>query len=593
MLSIVELAIKELAVLKMIKGPWNDIYEQIARYMFQRKQGFLNTHIGGEFYTHDDVWDNTAGKALQTMISSIDGALWKDEGRTFRIVAPRQADKTEANKQFYKELNLRITENIEHEEAMFGTARVEALTEKCAFGTGAIGCFSPPPGSKHKLEYRALCLKNLYIVEDARGRVVKEFYVEMLTAHQLEEEFGLDILPDSVRAKLETFDYDTKFEVAWVIRPRKNPKGEGWRGYKYESMHFLVNDKVILRKHGYYSNPIIVSRFYKNSGEPYGRSAAFAALSPTVELSALVEMVSKGTELAILPPWYVLDDGTFGNGMIDRSPNSIIPIDVTSSRITGMAPIGPVGTVGDMNAAMKLIELLMEEINGHFLVDKLTDLNNSTRMTLGEAQMRNELRSDLVGSVFSRDIQENLKPLARRSILVLDTQNELGVVRNSMEHMQVLMAKRIPLVIPDDLLKLRDQGVNIYGIEFISPAARILRSEEYRGLMSLWQFAGAFGPVAPELLVRLDKSKTMDLVRDLGGAPEDALLSQEAFQEAWDAHLKSQEQNAQIAMAREGAEIAKSTAAAKQLNAQADATAGGQNGLINGGGAGVDPSMVM
>jgi len=588
-----ELAIKELTALKAIKAPYNQIYEEIAKYMFQRKQGFLSTVTPGDFYTAQDVWDNHAGLALQNMVSSIDGALWKNEGRTFKVTAPRQAGNSTEIKEFYKEINNRVVENIEHEESAFGTARVEALREKCAFGVGAIGCFSAPWGSKHKIEYRALSLKNLYLVEDARGRVVKEFYVEKLNAFQLEEEFGAENLPQRVIDRLNNYDYDTKYEVLWVIRPRKMKKGAGWRGYNYESLHILIDDKLILREHGYYSNPIIVSRFYKNEGEPYGRSAAFSALSPTIELNALVEMISKGTELAILPPWYVLDDGAFGNGMIDRSPNSIVPVDVTSSRITGMSPIGPISSVGDMNPAMKLMEVLIEEINGHFLADKLTDLNNTSRMTLGEAQIRNELRSDLIGSVFSRDINENLRPLARRSIVVLDSQNVLGVVPGSNEHLQVLAAGRIPLLIPDELVKLKNSGIEIYNIEFISPAARILRSEENRGLMSLWQFAGAFGAIAPELIVRLNKTKGMELARELGGGPEDALLSDDEFATAWDAYQQQQAQQAQLMMAKEGAEISKTAASANQQNAQAEAMRGGMNGSLNGGGQNISPGMMV
>ena len=583
-----ERLLKEFGPVKTRRGPWENVWELIARYMNQRKQGFTTVSTPGDFYTHDDVLDNTAGQARQTMVSSLDGALWKNGGRTFRIKRPRQARDTEEIKRFYAEINARIQGQMEHEESAFGTARQEALDEGATFGTDAIGVFKSKPGSKHKVEYRALALKNLYIVEDSRGRVVKEFYEFEYTASQLIGEYGDAARTDKVVAALEANNHDTKFKVLWVVRPNES----GDKKYSYESIHILTEDKKILRESGYSGNPVVVSRFYKNEGEEYGRSPGYNALSPTIELNAIVEIITKGGELTALPSWYVLDDGTYGNGTIDRSAGGVIPIDVTSSRITGMAPIGQIGTVGSLMPLLKLVEWLTNEIKQHFLNDKLTDLNNTTRMTLGEAQIRNELRSDNTGSVFSRQIDEKLTPVIRRTIAILEEEGELGVEPGSEIQAQLTAIGKIPLLIPDELLDLRDQGVEIYSIEFISPAARILRSEETRGMISLWQFAAGFSALVPELALWLNKKKTMQIVRDLYGAPEDAIVSEEEFGARLVEYQESQKSQQQIQMAAIAADIAAKKASANQQNAQATATMSGMNGLTNGGGAG-PMDMVM
>jgi len=374
----------------------------------------------------------------------------------------------------------------------------------------------------------------------------------------------------------------------WVVRPRADYKkgGDGQTRYSYESIHILEDEKVVLREAGYSGNPIVVSRFYKNEGEEYGRSSGYNALSPTIELNALIEMLTKGTELAFLPPWYVLDDGTFGNGIIDRSPGAVIPMDVTSSKITGASPIGQIGTVGDMNPALKLVEWLYTEINAHFFVDRLTDLNNKTRMTLGEAQIRNELRADSVGSIFSRQIEEKLTPTIRRTLAVLEEAGELGVEPGSEQHVMAVADNKKALLIPDELMQLRKQGIEIYQIEYISPAARILRAEELRGVISTWQFAAGFSGVAPELMLRIDKKRSMEIVNDLYGAPSDILLSVEEFEKALAAYQKSQVMMMQANAAKLAADVQAKNASANQQNAQAEATVGGMNGMINGGGAG-------
>lgn len=584
----VEPILKEFAVVKAKRAPWEAVWELIARYMLQRKQGFQSDVTPGEFYTHDDVNNNIAGQALQTMISSLDGALWKNGARTFRIVKPRQASNSEENKKFYAEINARVVAQMEHEKAAFGTARLEAFTENCAFGTAALGIFEAPKGSEHKVEYRALALKNLYVCEDSRGRIYKEFYETEYDAFQIVEEYGDVALTERIKAKQDANDRTTKFKVLWVVRPRAEYKkgGAGLTRFAYESIHILEDEKIVLREAGYSANPITVSRFYKNEGEEYGRSAGYNALNPTIELCALVEIITKGSETSAFPPWYVLDDGTFGNGVIDRSPNSVIPIDVTSSKLTGAPPIGPVGSVGELNPALKLLEWLIEEIKAHFFVDKLTDLNNKTRMTLGEAQIRKELQADSVGSIYSRQIEEQLTPTIRRTLAVLEEALVLGVMPKSTEHVMLTAARQPALLIPDELVSLKKQGVEIYQIEYISPAARILRAEELRGNLSTWQFAAAFGAVSPRLMLWLDEDETMAMIRDLYGASDRILVSDTKFQEKLKAWEQSQQMRMQLEAAKVSAEVKAKEASANQQNAQAEATVGGLNGLINGGGAG-------
>ena len=579
----VSLIKKEFSAVKARRTPWENVWELIARYIFQRKQGFTTVSAPGDFYTHEDVLDNTAGQAHQTMVSSLDGALWKNGGRTFRVKKPRQARDTEEIRKFYAEINARAQGAMEHENAGWGTARQEALSEGTSFGTDAIGVFKARPGQKHKVEYRAMPLKNLYVVEDARGRVIKEFYEYEYDAFQLVDEYGEIAKTDKVKVALDTNNRDTKFKTLWLVRPNES---KDTIKMSYESIHILCEDNLVLRHSGFSGNSIIVSRFYKNEGEEYGRSPGYNALSPTIELNGVVEIITQAGELTALPSWYVLDDGTFGNGTIDRSPGGVIPIDVTSSRITGMAPIGQIGTVGSTMPLLKLMEMLVQEIKMHFLNDKLTDLNNTTRMTLGEAQIRNELRADNTGAIFSRQLDEKFTPVIRRTLAILEEEGDLGVEPGSEQFAQLTAAGIEPLVIPDELLELRAQGIEIYPIEFISPAARILRSEEIRGLISTWQFAATFSAAAPELMLWINKRKTMPQVAELYGAPEGTLVSEEEFEKNFAEYKQSMAQQQQIQAAAIAAEIAKNQASANQQNAQATATQSGMNGLVNGGGAG-------
>lgn len=589
----IDALLKEFGALKSKRLTKGKIYELIARYVFSRKQGFNSDNISTEFYIHGDVFDSTAALANSQMTSSLVGALWKNGARTFRIVKPQTVAESTEVKEYYKEINRRIVKQIEHPRAGFGTTFQEYMLEDGAFGTSGIGVFPTKPGSDHLIEYRAMGLKNMWICEDAAGRVVKIFYLVSLDAPQLLEEYGEGVRAiENVKAALESYNYETKFNVLWVVRPRAEydpTKPQNNQNMAIESVHILEKEKIELRNSGFKDLPIKVTRFYKNEGDEYGWSPAMEALPTIIALNAFWEMVTKGTEKSLFPPLYLLDDGSFGGGVIDTSSNALNVLDV-SSRINNAPPIGVVGTVGEMQSTAKMIEALTQQVIKHFFVDRLLDLNNQTRMTLGEAQIRNELRADSLGSVYNRQLDECLTPVLERSIGMCVDAGEFGVVKGSPEEVQALALGKIPLYIPAELVEADAAGEEVYNIEYISPAARILRSEELRGVMSTWQFVGAFGPAVPEFLLMMDKKASLRRVADLTGSTSDIFLSDEDFAKAWENFLQQQAQQAQLQMEQISAETKAKEGSANQQNAQAAAT---QMGGPAAGGEGMGGGMLV
>lgn len=78
------------------------------------------------------------------------------------------------------------------------------------------------------------------------------------TADQLVSDFGLEILPDSVKTAYENGDYESEFEVRHLIC--ENPKdGTVLNKFKYVDLYWMegMNGKF-LRNSGFMSNPIVV-----------------------------------------------------------------------------------------------------------------------------------------------------------------------------------------------------------------------------------------------------------------------------------------------------------------------------------------------
>ena len=589
----VDKLLKEFNSVKSRRTLWEKMFELIARYVLSRKQGFTSDSTEGEFLTHGDVFDDTATLALNQMVSSLVGALWKNGARTFKITRPEVIAETTVIKEYYKEINRRTVTQIEHPRAGFGTSFQEYMLENGAFGTSGMGVFPAKAGSDHRIDYRAMGLKHMWVCEDASGRVYKIFYEVEWNASQLYDEYGDAVLAyEAIKTAYDTYNYDKKFKVVWIVRPRAEydpTKPKNNQNMPIESIHILQEQKVELRNSGYQDLPIKVTRFYKNEGEEYGRSPAMEALPSIITINAFWEMLIKASEKNLAPPLYLLDDGSFGGGIIDTSPNALNVLDV-SSRITNTAPIGVVGTVGELQSAVKIVEALTQQVIKHFFVDRLLDLNNQTRMTLGEAQIRNELRADSLGAIFNRQIDECLTPVIERTIRILVTARDFGVVKGSPEEVEERAAGREPLIVPQELVEAQLNGVEIYNIEYVSPAMRILRSEELRGVMSVWQFAGAYGQAVPEFLLMLDKVQSMRRVSELTGSTEDIFLSDEDFQATLQQHQQAMQQQAQLQMEQVAAETEAKRGSAAQQNAQAQAT---QMGGPAAGGAGMGGGMLM
>lgn len=569
----IDAALKELAALKARRSPWDRIFELIARYVLSRKQGFTGDFAPGDFLTHGDVFDDTATRALNIMVSSLIGALWKNGARTFRLVRPKKIPDTKNVKDFYLEINRRTIYQMEHQKAGFDVAYQEYMTESGAFGTAGIGIFPTKSGSENLVEYQAWTLKSMYVCEGSNGYVNKVFYEFEFTAAQLVEEYGEAAKTDEVKAALESFNYEKKFRVLWIVRPRSdyNPSIENNLNMPYESVHILVSSKTLLKESGFTEMPVKVTRFYKNRDEEYGRSPAMEALPSIVSLNDFGKLEIVGTEKKVKPSHYLLDDGTFGGGMLDTSPDGLTVLDI-STRITSAAPIGVIGDVGEIGYLDKIQQRLVNQVMSHFFVDRLLDLNNNTRMTLGEAQIRNEMRSESLGAIYNRQIKEGLTPIIERTVNILFDAGELGVIEGSPKHKSLIALGKEPLIIPQEVVDALSKGEDFYEIEYISPAARVLRSEELRGIMSTWQFCTTYGAAVPELIIGLDHEKSRLAVSELSGAGADINLSKEEFDQAVANYREAQAEAAKNKLAMMQADIAAKQGAAAQGAAQAQAT---------------------
>ncbi len=554
------------------KQPWIAHFQLIGEYINLRKQNFSETNSVGAFLVKD-IYDYTAGRDNAIMASALIGALWQNGAQSIQIVPARGMSDSDENKVYFNFLTEELISIMDAPRAGLAIALDEYMHDQGSMGTSGIGVFLNEDSRTKKnipIIYKAWDVKTMTIAEDQFGYVDTVYNLKEMTIAQAVKEYGLENL--SLRSReifSQTGGFKEKIKVLHAIEPRLDgdPTKFGNKDMPVASIHIELTSTVgqnsgkLLRESGYPSMPIFVSRFLKILGEVYGRSPGMAALPDAMELNAIWEALIIAFEKQLDPPLGILNDGDL-TPVIDTSPGALNVFNV-SGRLGTREPIFPLFTVGEFKSIDKLIDKLTESLSNHFYLDRLLDLNNDTRMTLGEAQIRNELRAASLGSIYSRQISELFVPMIDRSITLMYQLGRLGVVANSLQHDRLALQGITPIILPSEVAQRIAEGRDFFKIKFISPAVRSMHAEEIQGILG----ATAYALQATQLDERgkdiLDVEAAIKRVAELTGASAKTIKSLQAIEDLREVQKIEFDKQVQLDNAVKESEIARNLAQAK------------------------------
>jgi len=577
--------LKQYETLKAEKALYLPVYQTINEFVRLRKQNFVAESIPGEFLTAKEVFDATAINANTTMSAALLGNMWPNGAGSIRIIKPDslKAD-TSAINDFYKNVSLVLTNKMDHPGARLSLALNEYMNDEGAFGTCGIAIFENRITYKGKngkeqeivnpdnpVSYKVWDVKTMVIDEDINGRVDTLFNETEITIRQMVEEYGLENCHPNVQKLFADGKYTDKIKLLQCIIPRNyddmRQGGKTSKGLPYGSYHIDLKHRHLLKESGFKDIPVVVGRFYKVPGEKYGRSPAMQALPDILEINAVREGKMLATEKLLEPPLIVLDDGSLGAGEIDTSAGALNVINI-SGRVGNNDPVKPLYTVGELQSTENQIEQLTQNITQAFFIDRLLDLNNDTRMTLGEAQIRNRIRGDSLTSIFDRQELEIFVPLVDRTIKVLLENGLLGEYTDSPEYVAAIISGEKKMAIPPEVQDLIAQGREWYKIQFISPAKRMQQAEEMQGIMTTMEIAAGVAQYDPTVLDWINKDVMLTRATELGGGPSELINPEDVVLSVRQARAEQQQAMAQMEQARNESEVARNYAQAQQMAVQ-------------------------
>ena len=269
------------------------------------------------------------------------------------------------------------------------------------------------------------------------------------------------------------------------------------------------------------SNPFVVTRYMKASGEIYGRGPLVTAIADIKTLNKTLELVLKNASLAVAGVYTAADDGVLNPQNIQIKPGSIISV-ARNGGPQGPS-LTPLARASDFNVSQIVINDLRMNIKKIMMDDTLPPDNMSARSATEIAERTRELATNL-GSAFGRLINETMIPIVTRILYVMDNQGLID-------------------------LPLRVNGQEVK-VSPVSPLAQAQKLQEVNDAMQYAQIAMSMGVQGA---ATVSVQRLLEFVADRMGVDSKILATGEEQMQFMQA-MQQQAQQAQ--MAEQGAPAA-------------------------------------
>lgn len=549
------------------KRPWLIHYQALAEIFLTRKMDFTRMMIPGQFL-QADVFDNTGQFAAYTFASLFLSMMWPDSERTFRLRPVKRLRKLPGVEEYFRWATEVLHEAMDKPEAGLSMALMEHFLDTGIFGLSGIATLDGPEDDDElPLVYDSWGVKSMCIRETAQGYVDTVYFVRSLTTRQIVLEYSKsgDKIPPKIQDQYEKRKFNEKHDVLTIIEPKKPEPGKrGQAGMKVRTIHIAKDEGVRMRLGAAEDMYVAVGRLFKSVDETQGRSCGMLALPDAQSLNALTEAVLVAAEKLLDPPLAVLDDGRLGGGVIDTSAGALNVFN-SSGRMGNEKPIFPINTVGEMQSALEQQKALIGKIMQAFFLDRLLDLNNQTQMTAYETSVRDKIRGESVGGIFARQEKEVMTPTVKTSFNKLFRKGYLGIINTgpgaTLRRKWDAITGAEKMIVPPAVVAAYQAGLNVFEVEYISPAKRFQQAGKLQGLMTAIDSIVALQPVIPGMTDGIDPDKTRSDIYEYAGAPitglrtiDETLKFRAANREAADKQAQLQEGEAKTNIALKGAQ---------------------------------------
>ena len=499
--------------MKADRSNWDTQWQTVAEYVDVRKANFTFTKEHGTFL-NTDLFDNTAQLALNSRSSTLTSLLWDNGKFSYKPNDKLFDDSTDNNDWFQYVINV-----VKEEFAKAEANRVffESEMDEGAFGSSYTYLAD---NNGDGLIITLFQVKECYVNETINSKVDTVYRNYQLSVKQAVDTFGLENVSEKTRMKYNNNKLNENVNILHIIQPRKNRDASllGKDNMPIESVYIDLESKVEMKKQGVQGGfeyiPVFTSRESKKNGERYGRSSSMMAISDISQLNKVREdQIIIINRMAL--PAIGYDPESLQGNILDTSPGSSTPFRLSGRVRNPLFDMVP--TKGDINATEVAILRLQESINSFYGIDRLLDFNNDTQMTLGESQIRAQIRQQSLGSLLSKKRSEKYEPLVKRAFAILFEQGKFGFMPNDPRVQFEEAIGKEPRIIPEDIVAMLEEGndiMDLIDIEFYTQFEIEKKLLDNNTILQVWNNAGLLSQLTDsrEVLDNLDYDKTIKAI---------------------------------------------------------------------------------
>jgi hypothetical protein len=523
--------------MRALRSNWESLWQEVADRVWPQMSDFTGKRQSGEKRT-EKIFDSTAPLALEKFAAAIHSLLTPDNQQWHKLTTTdKDLREVHAVKQYLEDVTKILFSVRRSPFSNFASQANECYKSLGAFGTMGM-MVEDVPG--RGIRYKSCHLSELFVSENQHGKIDTVHRKFEYSARQAVEAFGLDKLPGKIKEAYEKQDEASRFEFIHAVEPnrKRDPRRLDRQGMNFYSCYVSVEGRSVIEEGGYRTFPYPVSRYSTNPREVYGRGPAMLVLADIKMLNEMEKTTLRAGHLAVDPPLLLFEDGALqGFKMRPRALNFGGVDD------QGRELVKPLQTGANLPWAHELSDSKRKLVNDAFLVSLFQILVETPQITATEAMLRAQEKGQLLAPTMGRQQSEFLGPLIEREIDILSMAG----------------------VLPDPPQEIIDAGGD-YDIEYTSPLARLLRSEDGIAILRTFEQLAPMAQLDPNVYDVFDTDALPRELAEINGVPAKVLRDPDALK-------KVKEQKAQAAAMQQMLAAAPVAADAANSMAQAAATA--------------------
>jgi hypothetical protein len=513
---------------KGVRSNFESYWQSLHDYFYVEADDVSRAHHPGSELNVDALYDATSLEASDILASGFMNYLTPPTSKWFAL-RPRDPNyrTNKAVTAYFEDVVDEV--NYTLNRSNFYNQIIASYKGSGVYGTSAL---LAETDDEDDVRFHSVPIKNIILIEDGRGRVVKYFFEFEYTAYQAATRWGKEALSNEMQEELNGDKPCTKqhlFLLYIAKREARDVRKTDKKNLPVEASWIDFKGRRIVEESGYNEFPAMCHRFDKRPSVPWGYSPAMKSLPFARILNAVAKTNLRAMMKHADPP-IAMPDNAFIMPF-DANPRSV---NYYNKNKMEAKDIFAFGNFGDPNAGMMAIEYYQQKVKALMYNDVFLAFDRITKqMNNPEIMERINEKMTMLGPAVGRYISEMLNPVVIRTIGILHRKGKLPEP-------------------PDELLD--DPN---YEIDCISQLAQAQRRSELNSLMTGLSLVGQMAQLTPEVLDKVDPDKVVDEAWGIVGAPTRVLRDDDEIDAMREARANVAQQANQMALAKQGVDVVK------------------------------------